>query len=104
LQNPISLGGIPYVMMSELFPLNARNVGMSIASCANWGFNIFVSSTYLSLISLIGIGRTYWLYGLFTILGFVFCYFYVPETKGRSLEDIEENFRKGKHLRELGEA
>ena len=45
----VSMGGVPYIMMSELFPLSVRSVGMATASCANWGFNFLVSVSFLSL-------------------------------------------------------
>lgn len=99
----ISLGGIPYVMMAEIFPLRIRNAGMAVASCSNWGFNILVSATFLSLAHALTIGVTILLYAACTVVGFIFCYFLVPETKDRSLERIEANLYEGKSLRHLGD-
>ncbi len=87
----ISLGGVPYVLMAELFPLRVRGVGMATASCANWGTNLVVSATFLTLVHRWGLGNTFWMYTALTLIGFVFAYFLVPETKGQSLESIEEN-------------
>jgi SP family galactose:H+ symporter-like MFS transporter len=42
----VSMGGVPYIMMSEIFPLKARAAGMAIASCANWAFNFMVSQSF----------------------------------------------------------
>lgn len=100
----VSLGGIPYVMMAELFPLNARSNGMALASCANWGFNFLVSSTFLSLVAKFGIGSTFLLYAGLTLLGFIFVWQYIPETKNVSLEKIEANLYNNKKLRQLGDA
>jgi sugar porter (SP) family MFS transporter len=104
----ISLGGVPYIMMSELFPLNVRGAGMALASCAGWGFNMLVSATFLSLVHFlgkdnIGMGRAFWVYAGLSLIGFVFAYFLVPETRGCPLERIEANLYSGKRLRDLGE-
>ncbi len=98
----ISLGPLCYLMMSELFPLNFKGIGMAIASCANWGSNILVSSTFLTLVNCLGIGNTFFLYAGLTVLGFIFTMTLVPETKGVSLERIEANLYQGKPVRKLG--
>lgn len=98
----ISMGGIPYVMMSELFPIHARSSGMALANCANWGFNILVSITFLSLINLFGISFTFITYAALTFIAFLFVYFFVPETKEVTLESIENNLYAGKSSRYLG--
>ena len=97
----ISLGPLSYLIMSELFPLNVRSTGMALASCSNWAFNFIVSSTFLTLISWLGIGHTFYLYALLTFLGLVFTYFLVPETKGMTLEQIEDNLYKGQGLERI---
>lgn len=101
----ISLGGVPYIMMSEVFPLKARSAGMAIASCANWLFNIFVSFSFGLLVDKMGgMDNVFLLYGGCTVVGLVFAWKYVPETKGCHLEDIEHNLYEGKkHLRYLGD-
>ena len=98
----ISLGPLSYLMMSELFPLNVRATGMAVASCSNWGFNVLVSSTFLTLIHYFTISYTFYFYGICTIIGLIFCYFFVPETKGISLEHIEKNIYSGTTSRSLG--
>ena len=62
----ISLGPLCYLMMSELFPLNFKGIGMAIASCANWGSNMLVSSTFLTLVNSLGIGNTFFLYLIYS--------------------------------------
>ncbi|MCK4869797.1 MAG: sugar porter family MFS transporter [Gammaproteobacteria bacterium] len=98
----ISISGIAYIMMSELFPLNVRGVGMSVASCANWGFNMLVSASFLTLVHVFGFGNSYWLYAGLTFLGLIFVFALVPETKNRSLEHIEKNLYAGVRSRDLG--
>lgn len=101
----ISLGGVPYILMSELFPLKVRSVGMAIASCANWGFNMMVAFSFKPLTNLLGnnIGNVFVLYTICTVFGFLFAYRFVPETKGRHLEALEENLYEGKELSQLGQ-
>lgn len=98
----ISITGIAYLIMSEIFPLNIRTVGMAVASCANWGVNMLVAATFLTLSDAIGMGHTFWLYAFLTFIGFLFVWFFVPETKGRKLEEIEANLYAGVSMRHLG--
>lgn len=98
----ISISGIAYIMMSELFPLNVRSVGMAVASCANWGFNWLVSVTFLSVVNVLGFGNTYWMYAGFTFIALIFVMTMVPETKNVSLEQIEQNLYSGVRSRDLG--
>lgn len=98
----ISISGIAYIMMSELYPLNVRSVGMATASCANWGFNWLVSVTFLSVVNALGFGDTYWLYAGFSFIALIFVIFLVPETKNVTLEHIEKNLYAGVRSRDLG--
>ncbi|WP_018699802.1 sugar porter family MFS transporter [Amorphus coralli] len=98
----VSLGPLPYVMMSEVFPLNVRGRGMSIASLTNWGFNFVVVFSFPILVAHLGLGGVFAIYAIICALGLVFAYRYVPETSGIELEDIEEHLRSGKPFRELG--
>lgn len=98
----MSLGPIMWLIISEIFPLNIRGVGASLAISASWGFNMIVALTFLTLIQLMGPSHTFWLYAFLCILGWLFVYFIVPETKGCSLEHIEQNLRAGRPSRELG--
>lgn len=98
----MSLGPIMWLIISEIFPLNIRGVGASLAISASWGFNMLVALTFLTLIQLMGPSYTFWLYAFLCILGGLFVYFIVPETKGCSLEHIEQNLRLGRPSRELG--
>ena len=90
-----SFGPIPWLMMTEIFPLSVRGRAVSIATMTSWGCNLIVSFTFLSLLKAIGPSYTFWLYGLVAILGFIFVWTKVPETKGKSLEEIEEELRRG---------
>lgn len=98
----ISLGPIFWLLISEIYPLRVRGRAMSLATLANWGFNMVVASTFLTLTEKLGKSGAFWLYGIICLAGILFCYLYVPETKGRSLESIEESLKKNRGLRALG--
>ena len=98
----IGLGPVFWLLISEIYPLKIRGVAMSVATSANWGANLFVALTFLTLIQATGRSSTFWIYGLVGIGAWLFTWFYVPETKGRSLEDIESHWRAGKHPRAMG--
>ncbi len=91
----ISLGPIFWLLIAEIFPLKIRGQAEGAAAGTNWIFNLLVSMTFLTLVELIGPTWTFWLYGLLAIAALIFCYYLVPETKGRSLEEIEESWRSG---------
>jgi len=88
------LGAVIWVVVSEIYPLTVRGSGMAMATTGHWVANFVVSLTYLSLIQAIGETFTLWLYAVMCVGAFLFCYFLVPETKGRSLEEIEEDLRE----------
>ena len=92
----IGLGPVFWLMISEIYPLKIRGRAMSTATVVNWGMNLLVAITFLSLIQLLGTPGTFWLYGLVGIGALVFVYFRVPETKGKSLEEIERLCYLGK--------
>jgi MFS transporter, SP family, galactose:H+ symporter len=75
---------------------------MSIAIEANWGSNLIIALTFLTLIQILGKSGTFWFYAIVGFLAWIFCYKLVPETKGHTLEEIESHWRSGKHPRELG--
>ena len=86
----IGLGPVFWLMISEIYPLSVRGLGMSIASLANWGFNLLVTLTFLTLTHILGLSWTFWAYALVTVGAWFFAKRFVPETKGRSLEQIEK--------------
>lgn len=89
----VGLGPIFWLMIAEIYPLQVRGVGEGTASVANWAANLLVTLTFLSLVHTIGRGFTFWLYGVVSVFAFIFIYKFVPETKGRSLEEIEADLR-----------
>ena len=87
----IGLGPIFWLIIAEIFPLAYRGRGMSVASMANWGSNLVVALLFLDLIRLLTPGGTFALFAVLTVAAFGFAWKYVPETNGRSLEQIESD-------------
>ncbi|MGA2811979.1 MAG: sugar porter family MFS transporter [Candidatus Acidiferrum sp.] len=85
----ISLGPIFWLLISEIYPLNIRGLAEGTAAAANWSANLLVSLTFLTLVKALGPARTFWLYACFAVAAWLFAYYLVPETKGRTLEEIE---------------
>ena len=77
-------------MINEIFPGHIRGRAVAVATAANWGSAFLVSQGFLSLIGVIGNSLTFWLFALFCGLGWIWIYRAVPETKGQSLEQIQQ--------------
>lgn len=88
-----SLGPIFWLMIAEIYPLKIRSRAMSLAAAANWGSNFVVALTFLSLLDAIGRPGTFWLYALVGVIALIFVLRLVPETKGKTLEQIEAGWR-----------
>ncbi|AJF27556.1 sugar porter family MFS transporter [Haloarcula hispanica] len=90
----IGLGPVFWLLISEIYPLSVRGSAMGVVTVANWGANLLVSLTFPVLTDGVGTSATFWLFGLCSLVGLVFVYRYVPETKGRTLEAIEDDLRQ----------
>lgn len=89
----MSWGPICWVLISEIFPNKIRGRAVAIAVAAQWTANYLISSTYPAMMELSS-GGTYWFYGTMSILSFVFVWKMVPETKRRTLEEMEKLWKK----------
>jgi SP family galactose:H+ symporter-like MFS transporter len=89
------LGPIFWLLISEIYPLKVRGAAMSAVTVTNWTFNLVVAVTFLTLVGAVGHADTFWLYGLVAVGAWIFFYFLVPETKGKTLEEIEAKWRTG---------
>lgn len=92
----ISLGPLPHVMMSEIFPLRVRGPGMSMASISNWGFNFIVVFAFPLMLAGVGLPATFTIFAVICLGGILFTRARVPETTGHSLEAIETHLKSGR--------
>ncbi len=100
----LSLGPLPYVLMAELVPSQIRETGLAAASATSWLFNALVALFFLSGISLFGLAMVFGFFALVCVLALVVAVLWAPETKGRSLQDIERDVEAGVPLRRIGAA
>jgi sugar porter (SP) family MFS transporter len=90
----VSLGPIVWVLNAEIYPLAVRGRANAVASLSHWIANFVVVLTFLPLIDLIGSAAMYWIYAGIALAGIWFIVALVPETRNRSLEAIEEHWRR----------
>jgi len=93
------LGNVPW-QQGELFGLEVRGIGTSLSTATNWAGNLLIGSTYLSLMAKITPAGAFGFYAGLCLLGWLFCVFFLPETAGLSLEEVQNVFRDGFGIRE----
>ncbi len=91
----IGLGPVFWLLISEIFPLAVRGRGMSVATVANWGSNFAVTLVFPKMVEALGSAGTFLIFAVLTIGALLFTWRVVPETKGRSLEEIETQMERG---------
>ncbi|MBX9974748.1 D-xylose transporter XylE [Cytobacillus firmus] len=89
----MSWGPICWVLISEIFPNKIRGQAVAVAVAAQWAANYFISSTYPMMMEFSG-GLTYGFYGLMSVLSAIFVWKFVPETKGETLENMENIWKR----------
>ncbi|BES99878.1 Sugar (and other) transporter [Nesidiocoris tenuis] len=92
----IGVAPIPWMLQSELYPFQGKCLAAGVAAAASYIIGFFATKTYLELEGLLGLEGVFILFGAFSIAGFLFLYTFLPETEGRSFEQIAENFSKKK--------
>jgi SP family arabinose:H+ symporter-like MFS transporter len=90
----VAMGPIPWIVNSEIFPTKLRGRAMSVTIFMLWLADFIVTQTFPRLRESIGPARTFWVYAFCSLLSTVFVIAMVPETKGRTLEEIEASWRK----------
>jgi len=92
----MSLAPVVWVVISEIFPNRIRSSAMSIAVTALWTACFVLTYTFPLLNAALGAAGTFWTYGAICLGGLLLIYFRLPETKGKTLEEIETSLRTGK--------
>ncbi|AQS94337.1 D-xylose transporter XylE [Polaribacter sp. BM10] len=96
----LSWGPVTWVLLSEIFPNKIRGKAMAIAVAAQWVSNYLVSLTFpmmndnTALTEQFNHGFAYWVYGLMSLIAMWFVWKYIPETKGKTLEEMESIWKK----------
>ncbi len=86
----MTLAPVTWVLISEIFPNRIRGTALSIAVSALWIADFILTQTFPALKSAIGVGGAFWLYAIVCTGGFLFILRTVPETRGKSLEELEQ--------------
>lgn len=89
-----TFGPVMWVMLPEIFPLDVRGAGTGVSTIGNWGANFVVSLLFPILAAAIGLTYVFGLLAVISVAALVFIQVLVPETKGRSLEQIEADLRE----------
>lgn len=91
----IGFGPIPWLMLGEILPSKIRGTAASVATGFNWACTFIVTKTFHNIIAAIDLYGTFWLFAVICIFGLLFVIFFVPETRGKSLEEIEKKLTGG---------
>ena len=89
-----SLGPVMWVLLSELFPLKIRGLAISVVGFVNSAVSFGVQFIFPWELSTIGSALTFLIYGAFALIGVIYIIKYLPETKGKSLEELESQLIK----------
>ncbi|NWU16423.1 GTR10 protein, partial [Cephalopterus ornatus] len=90
----IGFGPMTWLVLSEIYPAGIRGRAFAFCNSFNWAANLLISLSFLDLIEAIGFSWMFLLYGLMGVMSVIFIYLFVPETKGQSLEEIDQQFSR----------
>lgn len=97
----VSFGPLSWLIISEVFPLKFRGLGMSIGALTVWSATTIVNYSFLKVVNALTLAGTFWAFAIIGIISGIWGFFFIPETKGKSLEYIEDHWRQGRTPREL---
>uniref|UniRef100_UPI0037E8C157 solute carrier family 2, facilitated glucose transporter member 10 n=1 Tax=Semicossyphus pulcher TaxID=241346 RepID=UPI0037E8C157 len=92
----VGFGPMTWLLLSEIFPAAIRGRAFAFTNCFNWAANLLVTFTFLNFIDMIGLSGMFFLYGIIAVAAAVFFYFMLPETKGKTLEEIDKELRSNR--------
>ena len=90
----MAMGPLPWIVCSEIFPAKLRGRAMSVATFCIWSACLLVAQTFPWLLKHLGAAQTFWIYGACSAVTLGFVWLLLPETRGRTLEDIERSWTK----------
>lgn len=85
----LGFGPIPWIMLGELFSPKMKGLASSIAAAFNWILAFAVTKLFANMLNIFGSGFTFALFAGVCVLGTIFVFFLVPETKGKDMEEIQ---------------
>ncbi|KAF8786548.1 Facilitated trehalose transporter Tret1 like protein [Argiope bruennichi] len=91
----VGLGPIPWLMMSEMSPIRVRGLVCGLGTAFSWTFVFIITKSFLQIEAAVGDFGAYWIYSVFCLLACFFTLIFLPETKGKTLEEIENYFAGG---------
>ncbi|KAF5279764.1 hypothetical protein FQA39_LY05454 [Lamprigera yunnana] len=90
----LGLGPISWILSAELFPPEVKSLGTGLSASFNWVMSFFVTITFFYFQDMFGKDITFYLFASQSLLGTLFIYFHVPETKGKSLAEIQRELNR----------
>ncbi|XP_044155135.1 solute carrier family 2, facilitated glucose transporter member 10 [Bufo gargarizans] len=94
----IGFGPMTWLVLSEIYPTEIRGRAFAFCNSLNWATNLLITLTFLDVIESIGLSWTFLLYGIIGVVAIIFIYLFIPETKGRSLQEIDKLFSDKRFL------
>ncbi|KFO81065.1 Solute carrier family 2, facilitated glucose transporter member 10, partial [Cuculus canorus] len=94
----IGFGPMTWLILSEIYPAGIRGRAFAFCNSFNWAANLLISLSFLDLIDAIGFSWMFLLYGLMGVMAVTFIYLFVPETKGQSLEEVDQQFTRKRYV------
>ena len=89
----IGMGGLPWIITSEIIPLKVRGFDVCIVTCFNWIFVIIITGLFRNFDHAVHAWGVFWSFGLVCFCGIIYITIFTPETKGKSLEEIKSFYK-----------
>ncbi|CAH1174136.1 unnamed protein product [Phaedon cochleariae] len=86
-------GPLPWVILGEVFPTRVKTIAFSIITTINWGMGFFITKYFTYFVDQIGLGGAFWVFGLCSFSAILFVYFFLFETRGKTLEEIQDDLK-----------
>jgi SP family sugar porter-like MFS transporter len=90
----MSLAPVVWVVLSEIFPVRVRGAAMAVSTFFLWAACFLLTYTFPLLNEWLKAAGTFWIYGAICLLGYVFVFLRLPETRGKSLEELERELSR----------